>query len=583
MPRPLPLTILVNGEPTGAEYQALTPRTPHSRASHANTPRTSIELRPMDHDDDDDELAHAGSQRAPLLGNPSYGDIQYRDNPQFSSHSSRAWRRRWARSVISYAPLWGGLSLAAALLFLVLSSLTRPKVLDATSQAIPASAVNQTKPNVSNPHGVHHTDGNFISYENYTHFPLSPTEYRNECATMFAKWMHGHGDYWTPMHGMPADVPHPDSVDEGVHYPVAEDEPTAVCSSSITYMLDGHVGLMADLALMAQVAALARERNRTFFVDDTYWNRGKWTDHFQQVQSRQPGPEPNCRPPPPEELVACPRTARHWIVNSRTAKWHLGHPFSEQYQDPYAKSLNRMKPMFQHAFHSFAETIRPNAKNAALIRSARSELANIVDRELQEPYLAVHIRRGDRRGSSWAYHNSYLPISLYTDAVQETWDRFHQEASLGAKGQMQTVYIASDTIAAQTEFAEAVDPSRIFSLARSSNPELRDIASEVGYEQKKFSGLPLDDRVRLTRGMITDFALMSGMWAWEAEIKPSAVICGISSNVCRMAAVGFGWQGAFGLEGGDHEDGSMDNGRKRWVEIDNAGAIVPQWDAFELF
>lgn len=32
-----------------------------------------------------------------------------------------------------------------------------------------------------------------------------------------------------------------------------------ICASTMTYMLDGKVGLMADLALMAQVAALARE------------------------------------------------------------------------------------------------------------------------------------------------------------------------------------------------------------------------------------------------------------------------------------------------------------------------------------
>lgn len=89
----------------------------------------------------------------------------------------------------------------------------------------------------------------------------------------------------------PLDVLHHD---EAPDYQLPEGE-TAVCSATITYMLDGSVGLLADLALMAQVAALAREvyieslfefvvasltnvlqRNRTFLVDDTYWNRGKW-------------------------------------------------------------------------------------------------------------------------------------------------------------------------------------------------------------------------------------------------------------------------------------------------------------------
>jgi len=33
----------------------------------------------------------------------------------------------------------------------------------------------------------------------------------------------------------------------------------SICSSTITYMLDGTVGLSADLALLSQAAALARE------------------------------------------------------------------------------------------------------------------------------------------------------------------------------------------------------------------------------------------------------------------------------------------------------------------------------------
>ena len=54
------------------------------------------------------------------------------------------------------------------------------------------------------------------------------------------------------------DVVHHDEVDPGP-YPAPEGLPTRICSKTITYMLDGHVGLLADLALMAQAAALARE------------------------------------------------------------------------------------------------------------------------------------------------------------------------------------------------------------------------------------------------------------------------------------------------------------------------------------
>lgn len=51
-----------------------------------------------------------------------------------------------------------------------------------------------------------------------------------------------------------------------------------------------------------------------------------------------------------------------------------------------------------------------------------------------------------------------------------------------------------------------------------------------------------------------------------------------SSSVCRLSALGFGWDEAFGSI-----VTHIDDAAKRWVEIDNAGSLVPQWEAFELF
>jgi len=51
-----------------------------------------------------------------------------------------------------------------------------------------------------------------------------------------------------------------------------------------------------------------------------------------------------------------------------------------------------------------------------------------------------------------------------------------------------------------------------------------------------------------------------------------------SSTVCRLSALGFGWDGAFGSLATE-----IDNTAKSWVEIDNAGSLAPPWEAFELF
>ena len=57
------------------------------------------------------------------------------------------------------------------------------------------------------------------------------------------------------------------------------------------------------------------------------------------------------------------------------------------------------------------------------------------------------------------------------------------------------------------------------------NSELRGLASQREYVQKEFNEESEEDRIRLTRGMIVDFAMLSGLWAWEGELVPGATIC----------------------------------------------------------
>ena len=85
-----------------------------------------------------------------------------------------------------------------------------------------------------------HSDIALISYENYTEFPLTPKQYREECRKVHDGMR--HMAYWTDMK---MDVPHPSNSGSGF------------CKSTVTYMLGSEVGLMGELALLAQIAALA--------------------------------------------------------------------------------------------------------------------------------------------------------------------------------------------------------------------------------------------------------------------------------------------------------------------------------------
>ncbi|KAJ7070693.1 hypothetical protein C8F01DRAFT_390598 [Mycena amicta] len=592
MPTPLSTTN-ANGYPR-FDTQQLTPRTPHSRAGRAEEAFTAAELEQIDFDDDEYNSV-VQQQNAPLLSSSasdSFPHIGYRSRGDDYDERTAATKQRsglTAEKIIARLPLALYSSVAGILLVLVFFSLREPEVLKkyvgvsnvTESAAVDLEPISSSQP----PHGHVAAGITPISYENYTSFPLDPIEYRAECIRLTPEIMKPH-PYWTTHE--PMDVPH---VDEQPGYVVSASE-APICNRTVTYQLDGWAGLLVDLALISQFAGLARERQATFFVDDRYWNRGKWTDHFEPIHA---GPEPGCRRPPPEEYVACPRTARHWIVNSRTARYHLGHAFSENYENPYGHNLNRLKPMFDFAWETLQTIIKPSATSAELIKWAREELQEIISNHYQNPrsfkdapqdyefrsmgYIGVHIRRGDRMPSWRVYGQQYVPVSEYVDGVVSAWSRLGLELSVDDKLVQPVAYIASDSPAVIDEFSASFSPDRLFSLAASKRKELRELASPGEYVQDLFMKLENDVRVRATRGMIVDFALLSGAWANTGDLIPDATVCGLSSVVCKFAAVALGWKRAFG----EVDDmGYLDKDNNRWVEVDNKGRIVPIWEAFTV-
>jgi hypothetical protein len=92
------------------------------------------------------------------------------------------------------------------------------------------------------------------------------------------------------------------------------------------------------------------------------------------------------------------------------------------------------------------------------------------------------------------------------------------------------LYVAADSPSAQKEFINALPPNAwVFSLAASDDPALRALAGKKvsGYVQSEFDKLALDERIKQTRGMVVDFAMISGLWAWGKDTIPSATICTI--------------------------------------------------------
>ncbi|KAM0749970.1 hypothetical protein T439DRAFT_43264 [Meredithblackwellia eburnea MCA 4105] len=351
----------------------------------------------------------------------------------------------------------------------------------------------------------------------------------------------------------------------------AEVQEPGKCDTSLTYILTPGVGLFYHLNAIAQAYAFAFLDGRSFFIDDSEWDRGKWTDHFQ------PLPDQKCSPPSLDKMKGCPRGTRHWALDPMTLHYHFGHESDqEEFSNPRAANIWRRKPMFELSRLSFESILLPSDENARLIRMARESMNNITART-GGLYIGAHIRRGDRHPFSWFHHSDYIPIGEFVGKIQERWELARVTDTWLPEGA--TTFIASADPAFGQQLGSELPPtSDTMLLSTVSNEELSYISSTREYNQTLFSSLAPDERIRLTRGMIVDFDLLVGGWrlndeAMEAgerakvgkrhEIgdrrkKPIGVVCTLSSNICKMAAVALGWETAFEQNAWINVDGGSD-------------------------
>ncbi|KAG6911275.1 hypothetical protein DXG01_002114 [Tephrocybe rancida] len=158
-----------------------------------------------------------------------------------------------------------------------------------------------------------------------------------------------------------------------------------------------------------------------------------------------------------------------------------------------------------------------------------------------DSYIALYLRRGNRK-----------PAFYRGDHVLTADRKFRLGRDYIAESPEDLIlYFASDSISALREAYDLTSTRHtIFFLFGSASPELRALASPGEYTQKEFNLLSTDTRIRATRGMIVDFALLSGI-----------------SDVCKMAAAGLEWNAVFGEV---DSTGAIDKAQNRWVEIDRS-------------
>lgn len=248
MPRPKPLKNLSSALPHSGDNGSLTPRTPHSRTARLEGGFAKLQVSDANGFEDDTFIGQHQSE--PLLASSSTG--RFPGDPTSSKTTGLVRSTREPVSPMTRVLLLFGIGVAGVLLLLIVLSFTRRDIIHQfLGLHIPVPSPSSTKASQHHPQ----TGAHAISYENYTKFPLLGTEYLKECQKQMSGFMH-HGDYWEghSHDGVAVDVDHFDGPNDHI------------CKSTVTYMLDGNVGLAADLALMAQAAALAREVGLNFAV-----------------------------------------------------------------------------------------------------------------------------------------------------------------------------------------------------------------------------------------------------------------------------------------------------------------------------
>ncbi|KAK4129480.1 hypothetical protein N657DRAFT_562856 [Parathielavia appendiculata] len=352
-----------------------------------------------------------------------------------------------------------------------------------------------------------------------------------------------------------------------------------VCKKSLTFVLESDdAGLGRTLMMLWIAYGLAEEEGRSFFIDDTRWAYGKFTDIFQ------PPPLPTCTAPPSHEILPCPRHARHLVASAATMDEVFGSLIKGADSTSEAHNRALRKAQFGLARRGYESLSRLTKEDANYVETRVREL--MARRILPKSKghgtglaVGVHVRRGDRHPLEHQYRHSYLPLNLYSDTARELIEtKFNHSAPFtgGSKAvkEQSMVILASDdpTVYESAELAGASRAQERIKLASKQtiqkvNPDksvMRKFVDETfGWEGGFFAAMfwnlgastghatnpttggstaPSPDTLRL-RSLVGRAYMMDLTVLADAS---DVIVCTVSATGCRLLAVMMGWESAMG-------------------------------------
>ena len=450
-----------------------------------------------------------------------------------------------------------------------------------------------------------------ISIPSKLDFPLHPSEYSRICSHAEIVSRHVSDLYYHHQdHGRHAGqygYYHEDTnfidVAEAYNHGVFPELPLpdvngTTCARSLTYVLEtSDAGLGSTLLGLWLAYGLAESENRAFFIDDTRFPYGSYSTYFR------PPPKPSCLPPAKTEIVPCPHQARHLLVSAATTTWTFGHAFNEFFEDGREVGVGRQKAVFDMLRKGYEAMFTLNEEDQEYVVQRTMDLDSTV-RADGGVEIGVQVRHGDRHPLEFQYQRSYIPLSRYVEAAFQLAttrqkDKMHAatvlllasddpdvyalpEAKYAQRAQSYISLASKKTLgkAEAKRFDKGLGweggffkdvfwslglPPRahVPNVDGSPNPSKRYLprepSSSSSTDAMNFHTHPTADALKLRelvgRSYLLDLAVVG---------QADRVVCGVSSNTCRILAVMMGWEDAIVKGYWKNVDGDFDWRGLQW-------------------
>ncbi|KAK6498891.1 hypothetical protein TWF481_011462 [Arthrobotrys musiformis] len=362
---------------------------------------------------------------------------------------------------------------------------------------------------------------------------------------------------------------------EGLEISGDEEGGDGECEKTLTFVVDdweGRVGGVGEMVMGLWMAyAVAMKEGREFFV---VGRKGRWAYGDINKYFDIPPPTNKCTPPPMSRSLPCPRNTPHRLITPSTFKDSFGHAFETQFED--AREVGQKR---QHKIFDLLRTGYEAIPLKGDLQTTIMDRVHSIGVEASKTVVAVQIRHGDRAAREWKWHKGYLPLERFMKVSLNMPGEVIQGLSAGDGTQDRWVkdYFLPDYPRPWVEPPVRIissDDSDVFNdeevkkctaggngvCVRAQDRSVA-VGQPGGFWAEDLNKMEREEREAAAVAYLVDF----GVQVEALRVaRDGWVVCGYYGDMCRMLAVGMGWESAIEKGHWVNIDGDFDWFGMRW-------------------